>query len=58
MNLVKGPNIASLPNFAPLPDEIEVSVLLKVTDDISTDEIMPPGLRVHPLPQADIAGPK
>ena len=47
--LVKGPNIASLPNFAPLPDAIEVPVLLKVADDISTDEIMPPGLRVLPF---------
>jgi len=47
--LVKGPNIASLPNFEPLPDEIEVPVLLKVADDISTDEIMPPGLRVLPF---------
>ncbi len=49
VNLVKGPNIASLPNFAPLPDEIEVPVLLKVGNDISTDEIMPPGLRVLPF---------
>lgn len=47
--LVKGPNIASLPNFTKLPDEIEVPVLLKVADDISTDEIMPPGLRVLPF---------
>jgi aconitate hydratase len=46
--LVKGPNIASLPSFEPLPDEIEVPVLLKVADNISTDEIMPPGLRVLP----------
>jgi len=49
VDFVKGPNIASLPNFEPLPDEIEVSVLLKVTNDISTDEIMPPGLRVLPF---------
>ena len=49
VDLVKGPNIASLPNFAPLPDAIEVPVLLKVADDISTDEIMPPGLRVLPF---------
>ena len=49
VTLEKGPNIASLPNFAPLPDEIEVPVLLKVADDISTDEIMPPGLRVLPF---------
>jgi aconitate hydratase len=49
VDLVKGPNIASLPNFAPLPDEIEVPVLLKAADDVSTDEIMPPGLRVLPF---------
>jgi aconitate hydratase len=47
--LVKGPNIASLPILLPLPDEIEVPVLLKTADDISTDEIMPPGLRVLPF---------
>ena len=49
VTIEKGPNIASLPTFEPLPDEIEVPVLLKVTDDISTDEIMPPGLRVLPF---------
>ena len=48
VELVKGPNIASLPLFEPLPDAIEAQVLLKVADDISTDEIMPPGLRVLP----------
>ncbi|WP_232771741.1 aconitate hydratase [Glaciecola sp. 33A] len=47
--LVKGPNIASLPNFEPLPDEIEVPVILKAANDVSTDEIMPPGLRVLPF---------
>ncbi len=47
--LVKGPNIASLPTFLPLPDEIEVPILLKVADNISTDEILPPGLRVLPF---------
>ena len=49
VTLVKGPNIASIPSFKPLPDVIEVQVLLKVADDISTDEIMPPGLRVLPF---------
>ncbi len=49
VDLVKGPNIASLPTFEPLPDEIEVPILLKVADNISTDEIMPPGLRVLPF---------
>jgi aconitate hydratase len=49
VDIVKGPNIASLPNFEPLPDEIEVPVLLKMENDVSTDEIMPPGLRVLPF---------
>lgn len=47
--LEKGPNIASLPLFEPLPDTIEVPVLLKVPDDVSTDEIMPAGVRVLPF---------
>jgi aconitate hydratase len=47
--LEKGPNIASLPTFAPLPDVIEAPVLLKLSDNISTDEIMPAGLRVLPF---------
>ncbi|MGO4572642.1 aconitate hydratase [Microvirga sp. 2TAF3] len=47
--LHKGPNIAALPPFEPLPDTIEVPVLLKVTDNISTDEIMPAGTRVLPF---------
>jgi len=48
VELVKGPNIASLPELDPLPDEIELPILLKVTDDISTDEIMPAGSRILP----------
>jgi aconitate hydratase len=48
IELEKGPNIASLPEFDPLPVELEVPVLLKVGDDISTDEIMPAGTRVLP----------
>jgi len=48
VKLVKGPNIASLPMLDPLPDKFEVPVLLKVGDDISTDEIMPAGARVLP----------
>ncbi len=49
LELVKGPNIASLPELDPLPDELELPVLLKVGDDISTDEIMPAGARVLPF---------
>ncbi|MXP21658.1 aconitate hydratase [Gordonia sp. HNM0687] len=46
---VKGPNISSLPELDPLPDEIEIPVLLKVGDNISTDEISPAGARALPL---------
>jgi aconitate hydratase len=46
--LVRGPNISSLPDFAPLPDRIDAPVLLKVGDDVSTDEISPAGARALP----------
>ncbi|MFC0438204.1 aconitate hydratase [Kutzneria buriramensis] len=46
--LVKGGNIASLPDFDPLPDKVSGPVLLKVGDDISTDEISPAGARALP----------
>jgi aconitate hydratase len=47
--LVKGPNIASFPEFDRFPDSLEVPVLLKVGDEISTDTIMPAGARVLPF---------
>ena len=46
--LEKGSNIVALPNLDPFPDELELPILLKVKDDISTDEIMPAGARVLP----------
>lgn len=49
VELVKGPNIASLPEFHPLPEAISGPVLIKLGDNISTDEIMPAGARVLPL---------
>ena len=48
VKLEKGPNIASLPSFPPLPDDMDLPVLLKTKDNISTDEILPAGLRVLP----------
>lgn len=48
VELVKGPNIVSLPEFEELPDELALPVLLKVGDDVSTDEILPAGTRVLP----------
>lgn len=49
VELQKGPNIHGLPELEPLQDEIEGPVLLKVGDDVSTDEIMPAGVRVLAL---------
>ena len=48
VELVKGENIKSLPEFDELPDALDVPVILKVGDNISTDEIMPAGARVLP----------
>src|ERR1019366_6237887 len=49
IGLEKGPNIASLPTLEPLPDQLELLILLKAGDHISTDEIMPAGARVLPF---------
>ena len=44
----RGPNIESLPHLEPIADLIAGEVLLKVGDNISTDEILPAGNRVLP----------
>ena len=46
--LVKGSNIKSLPEFDPLPDALDLPILLKMPDDVSTDEIMPAGAKALP----------
>jgi len=48
VELVKGPNIRLLPKLDPLPDALELPILLKMGDDVSTDEIMPAGAKVLP----------
>ena len=48
VKLEKGPNIQPLPAFDPIPESIEAPVLLKLGDDVSTDEIMPAGEQVLP----------
>ncbi len=49
VELVKGPNIASLPDFEVLAEHISGPVLLKMGDDVSTDEILPAGAQVLPF---------
>lgn len=49
VELVKGPNIVSIPTMDDLPDTLELPVLLKVGDNISTDEILAGGARVLPF---------
>jgi len=47
--LIKGPNIKTLPDFEELPNELEIPILLKMGDDISTDGILKAGADVLPL---------
>ena len=49
VELIKGPNIASLPEIEGLPDALELPVLLAVGDNVSTDEIMRAGAEVLPF---------
>ncbi len=49
VELVKGPNIKTLPKLDPLKDTFKVPVLLKMEDNISTDEILRAGADVLPL---------
>ncbi|HVS62390.1 MAG TPA: aconitate hydratase [Thermoanaerobaculia bacterium] len=49
IELEKGPNIHDFPHFPDLVDRFSVPVLLKVEDDVSTDEIMPAGEEVLPF---------
>ena len=49
IEIIRGPNIAPLPDFPPLPEILKGEVILKVGDDISTDHIMPAGAKILPL---------
>ena len=42
--IVRGPNIMALPDFEPLPEILQGEVLLKLGDNISTDDIQPAGI--------------
>ncbi|GGP14718.1 aconitate hydratase [Oceanobacillus neutriphilus] len=49
IKLEKGPNITSIPDFQPIEDNFDLPVLLKMQDNISTDEILAGGSRVLPF---------
>lgn len=44
VQVIQGPNIMPLPDFDPLPDTLKGEVLLKMGDNISTDDIQPAGI--------------
>jgi aconitate hydratase len=48
VEVVTGPNIIPFPDFAELPEELTAEVIIKVGDNVSTDEIMPAGNKVLP----------
>jgi aconitate hydratase len=49
VEVIRGPNIQPLPKFEPLRDYLEGPVLLKLENNISTDEISPAGSKVLPF---------
>jgi len=49
IEVIKGPNIKEVPVKGPLSDRIEAEVLLKLGDNITTDDIMPAGSSILPL---------
>jgi len=49
VEVIRGPNIRPLPQFPPLPREIQGAVLIKVGGDITTDDILPAGAQILPL---------
>ena len=49
VRVVKGPNIKEVSVKEPLKDRIEAEVLLKLGDNITTDDIMPAGSKVLPF---------
>jgi aconitate hydratase len=49
VEIMMGPNIKPFPKFGRLEEDIEGAVIIKVGDNISTDEIMPAGSKILPL---------
>jgi aconitate hydratase len=49
VEILRGPNIQPLPVNGDLPETLNFQVLLRVGDNITTDDIMPAGAKVLPL---------
>ena len=49
VEVLRGPNIKPFPTSEPMAKDIEAKVSLKVTDNITTDHIMPAGAKILPL---------
>lgn len=49
VDILRGPNIVALSPFDRLPDVLELPVLIKVGDNITTDHIMPAGAAITAL---------
>lgn len=49
VEIVRGPNIKPLPRNSALPEVISGRILLKLGDNVTTDDIMPAGSKVLPL---------
>jgi aconitate hydratase len=49
IEISRGPNIKPFPKRGAMEDSVELSVLLKLEDNITTDDIMPAGSKILPL---------
>jgi aconitate hydratase len=49
VQIIRGPNIKPLPEFKPLPPTLKGEVLLRLGDDVTTDDIIAGGAKVLPL---------
>jgi aconitate hydratase len=49
VEVVRGPNIKPFPIKEPLEESLSMKIILKVGDNITTDDIMPAGAKILPL---------
>lgn len=49
VEIIRGPNIAPLPEFIQISEDLKVKVLIKVEDNITTDHILPAGAKILPF---------